>query len=199
MRTPGRRKKFYVGCVVTIVSILIMPLRADELPSPESTGLKLDGIRSGFDSITNELLQLATGVDARWDSNTNAYYQIIVEQNADRPYKTLVPSISPGRPARQVDVKGPAPDGFSVRIRFRQGKYHEPLLRPTKPSFEKKKREGAPDFYSETVLTEFPEQNLYMVTDIQFGESVDTTIVSRTYELLQTKTASAVRSGDPGR
>ena len=195
-------KKRLVTIVFAIAALqAILIASADELPSPGTNELKLDGIKAAFDSVTNNLLQIVPEADIYWDTNSNAYYQIVLKQGADRLCKAYIPSRRDILPPREVSIKVPPPHGFSMQIRFREGKYHEQLVRNTKPTFPKtaagfaKAPDGTePDFYTDTVLTEFPDQNMYMVTDIQYGTEMDTNILARVYELLKSTISANVTS-----
>lgn len=195
MKTNSTKKQF-LSVLLTAVAALssVVGSLADELPAMQKNEPTFERIRPAFDSITNKLTQILSRKDVHLEFVTNGYYQIIVEQSSHRSFKVRVPAKDKTMPAREIEVEGPAPDGFSLQVRFRKGNYNESMKRASEPVLAKPSEKA--DFYTDTVLTEFPEKNMYMVTDIAFGTEADTKIISRIYALLKETIAGAIASGD---
>jgi hypothetical protein len=163
--------------------------------SPAADEATQQRIKISIGKISGEINAIFPGATLRWEANTNAPYALYVELKSDRLYKVRVRPKGENLPEKEIEVRGPEPDGFSIKIRFRNGKYHETMGRPSEPSFRKAVSAAKRDFYSETVLTEFPEQNMYMVTDIQFGEKTDLEALGKVYALLKEAIGGALKEG----
>lgn len=175
------------GLVIALIFSTIIASAADEATRQR--------IKTSIGNISEQISVILPGTTTRWEPNTNAPYAVYAELKADRSYKVRVQPKGKNLPQREIDVRGPEPDGFSIRVRICDGKYNETLIRPLEPSFKRLAVDPKPDFYSETVLTEFLEHDVYMVADIQFGEKTDLEALAQSYALLKQAIGAAIKEG----
>jgi hypothetical protein len=168
-----------------------LPTVADKEAAQHKVSNELVKIEDGFRSATNELRVLAPEAVARWDAGAD--FPIRVEQKIDRVYRIPAGPIV-GQPAGVREVNGPAPDGFSIRIRFGSGQYNEAAFRTLKPTFKKSAREVEQGVFNDHVRAELPDHEMYMVADIEYGANMDTNTVSKIYDVLKARIATALES-----